>query len=147
MKFKNIKKKVKEAKKTESPSNSRTITEHFKFSFPKINPARLFKMYWTALKVLVVFAFVSAVIVVCLDLQKNLQTKQNIDYQREVLAKDLSFWKNFIAKYPNYPDAYFQVSILEYRLGDTSKARVYVEKGLSLDPNSGSGRKLEQLLK
>jgi len=82
-----------------------------------------------------------------LDFQNNLQIKQNIDSQREVMDRDLNFWKDFISKHQNYRDAYFQASILEYRLGDTSKAKMYVEKGLSLDPNSKNGRKIEEFLK
>lgn len=144
MKFKNIKK---EAKKAESPSNSRTNTERFKFSLPKINSAKLFRIYRGALKVFVVFIFLVAVIVVGYDFQKNLQIKHNIDSEREALTRDLSFWEDFISKRQNYPEAYFQASILEYKLGNTSKAKMYVEKGLSLDPNSESGRKIDQLLK
>jgi len=153
MKFKNIKKKVKEAKKVKSPSNSRSISssvdrpEYFKISWPKISPVKLFKVYRTVLKVFVIFTFLSAVAVVGLDLQRNLQAKQNIDQQRETLTENLNFWINFLASHQNYPDAYFQASVLEYKLGDSSKAKMYVGKGLGLDPNSVNGRKIEQLLK
>lgn len=143
MKFKNIKKKI---RKPESPSNSRTITESFKFSFPKINPLKLFGIYGTILRIFVIFTFIAAVIVVGLDFQKNLQTKQNIGQQRETLTKDLNFWEDFISKRQNYPDAYFQASILEYKLGNISKSKIYVEKGLALDPNSEDGKKLEKFL-
>jgi hypothetical protein len=145
MKFKNIKKKT--YKKARSPSNSRTNPEHFKFSFPKINPLKLLKLYRQILKISVVVVFVVTAAIVVLDLQDNLQKKQSIDAQREVLSSDLNFWKNFIAKNNNYRDAYFQVAVLEYKLGDMSEARKYVEKGLILDPNSASGRKIEKLLK
>jgi tetratricopeptide (TPR) repeat protein len=82
-----------------------------------------------------------------IDLQKNFQTKINIDFQREILGKDLNFWKDFISQHENYPNAYLQASVLEYKLGDISKAKTYVEKGLSLDPNSAEGLKVEQLLR
>lgn len=143
MKFKNIKKKI---YKKKSPSNSRTITEPkgFTFSFPKINPI---KLYGRALKVFVVSIFMFTAIIVGYDLQKNLQTKQNIDSQREILIRDLKFWNDFISKNQNYPDAYFQAAVLEYRLGEISKARKYVEKGLFLEPNSIDGRRIEQFLK
>lgn len=149
MKFKNIKKK---AKKIKSPSNSRTISssedkpESIKLSFPKISLVKLLKLYRGALKFFVAFIFIVAVVVVGLDLRGNLQTKREIDSQREVLSRDLKFWEDFISKNQGYRDAYFQASILEYRLGNTSKARMYVEKGLSLDPNSEDGLKIEKLL-
>lgn len=142
MKFKNIKKK----KKIKSPSNSRKITEHFKLSLPKINYATLLKIYGKILRVFVAFVFILAVIVVGLDLKNNLQTKQGIDSQREVLARDLKFWEDFISRKQDYRDAYFQASILAYKLGNTSKAKEYVEKGLSLDPNSENGKKLKKFL-
>jgi hypothetical protein len=145
MKFKNIKKKT--YKKEKSPSDSRSNPEHFKFSFPKVDPVQLMKLYRNILKVSVVVVFVITAFIVVLDLQDNLLKKQNIDTQREVLSKDLSFWKSFIAEHENFRDAYFQVAMLEYGLGDTSRARIYVEKGLALDPNSENGRKIEKLLK
>lgn len=116
------------------PSNSRTI------------PATFLKIYSLSLKVFIVFIFIMAAIVVGLDLQKNLKTKQSIDSQREVLTKELKFWESFIAKNEDFRDAYFQASILEYRLGNMSKAKKYAEKGLSLDPNSKDGKKIEELL-
>lgn len=143
MKFKNIKK---EAKKTEFPSNSRRLTEHSKFSFPKINSVKLLKLYGSVLKIFAAFIFIVAVVVVGYDLRKNLQIKQSIDFQRGILTKDLNFWEDFISKHQNYPDAYFHASSLEYKLGNMSKAKIYVEKGLVLYPNSENGRKLEKLL-
>jgi len=141
MKFKNIKKKIYIKK---SPSNSRTIAEHSKFYFPKVNSIKLIKLYGGALKIFVAAIFVVAAIVVGYDLKNNLQIKQSIDSQREILAHDLNFWENFLSAHKNYRDAYFQASILEYRLGDKSKAKMYLEKGLSLDPPSIDGGKLEQ---
>lgn len=141
MKFKNIKKKI---YKKKSPSNSRRLTESFKFSLPKINNALLLIVYRRALKIFVALLFVVAAIVVGLDLQKNLQIAQDIDFQRSILSRDLKFWEDFISKNQNYRDAYFQASVLEYKLGDISKAKMYVEKGLVLDPNSENGKKLEK---
>lgn len=143
MKFKNVKK---EAKKTKSPSNPRTITEPFKLFFPAITPITLLKIYRGSLKVFILFIFIFAVVIVGLDLQKNLNIKTDIDMQRENLAKKLEFWEDFIAKHKDYRNAYFQASILEYQLGNMSKAKVYVKKGLSLDPNSEDGRKIEDFL-
>jgi tetratricopeptide (TPR) repeat protein len=143
MKFKNIKKKAKKAK---SPSNSRTIHEQFKLKLPKVSFAKLVKLYGGVLKYFVIAIFIIAVVIVGYDFQKNLRLKQNIDSQREALTKELNFWKDFISKHQNYRDAYFQASILEYKLGDTLEAKKYVEKGLILDPNSADGKKLEKFL-
>lgn len=148
MKFKNIKKSPSTGgKKKKSPSNSRTIAEHFKFSWPKISHIALFKVYRKTLKIFVVFIFMVAVIIVGIDLRDNLKVSQKLDPQRESLIRDLSFWEDFLSKHKNYRDAYLQASILEYKLGNTAKAKKYIEKGLILDPNSITGRKIEEFLK
>lgn len=141
MKFKNIKKKISPVgtKNKKSPSNYRTNPESARTS-------KLLGLYGRALKTFVILIFMVTVVVVGLDLQNNLQAKQRIDSQRKALIADLSFWKDFISKHQNYRDAYFQASILEYRLGDTFEAKMYTQKGLSLDPNSINGEKLEKFL-
>lgn len=141
MKFKNIKKKT---YKKKSPSNSRSITEGFKFSLPKFNSVKLLKLYGKILILFVISVFIVAVVIVGLDLYKNLKVKEAIDSQRDSFTYELNFWEEFISKHQDYKDAYFQASILEYKLGNTSKAKMYAEKGLSLDPNSEEGRKIKK---
>lgn len=135
--FKRTKKNILDnEKKDRSPSNSRTIPD----------PAKLLKIYRLSLKVFIVFIFILTVIVVGLDLHANTQAKQAIDSEKKKLTRELKFWEDFIAKHQDYRDAYFQASILEYKLGNTSAAKNYVKKGLSLDPNSENGRKIEEFL-
>ncbi len=144
MKFKNIKKK---AKNTKSPSNSRTIPEPFKFPFPKFTATTFVRFYRGSLKFFIMIIFMSTATVVGLDLYNNLNTKQEIDSQRGKMMLELSFWKDFISERESYRDAYFQASILEYKLGNALQAKNYVKKGLALDPNSEDGRKIEELLR
>lgn len=136
MKFKNVKKK----KKEKSPSNSRTIPTSVDRSETFI------KIYGLSLKIFIVFVFLLTIVIIGLDLSANIQAKQVIDLEREELTKDLKFWENFIAQHQDYKDAYFKASILEYKLGDSAQAKMYAEKGLSLDPNSNDGKKIEELL-
>lgn len=147
MKFKDNKKNLSSGgRKTKYPSNFRIIPVPLMVSFSKIIHAEFFKLYRGSLKIFILFIFIIAVVIVSNDLQKNLKTKQNIDSQRKVLTKELKFWESFIQEHEDYRDAYFQASILEYKLGNISKAKMYIEKGLSLDPNSKDGRKIEELL-
>jgi tetratricopeptide (TPR) repeat protein len=134
MKFKNIKK---EAKKPKSPSNPRTIPA---------NSEMLLEIYRGSLKIFIVSVFLLAAAIVGMDLQKNLSIKEDIDIQRVSLTRELKFWEDFISKNNDYRDAYFQASILQYKLGNSSKAKMYAEKGLSLDPNSEDGREIEDFL-
>lgn len=133
-------------KSKQFPKFYRFITESLKFPVPKITPVTLLKIYRGALKVFIALIFILTAIIVFVDLQKNIQSSKIIDLEREKLTKDLIFWESFIEDHKNYQDAYFQASILEYKLGNTSKAKTYVEKGLSLDPNSENGRKIEKFL-
>lgn len=142
MKVKNIKKKIKHLK---FPSNFRTIPA-FKLFFPKFTSTTFLRTYRVALKIFIVLIFILAVVIVGLDLASNIKAKQEIDLERKKLTNELMFWENFIVEHHNYKDAYFQASVLEFKLGDTSKARMYVEKGLALDSNSQDGRKIEEFL-
>ena len=142
MKFKNLKKK---AKNRQSPSISRTLPAFVKI-FPEVDSAKLFILYRRVLKVFVVLAFTVTVVIVGYDLQKNLQIKKKIDSQRENVKHDLIYWENFISKHQDYRDAYLQASVLEYRLGEVTKAKMYVKEALSLDPNSIDGKELEKFL-
>ena len=145
MKFKNIKKNPDASgKKPKSPSNSRTIPAFTNVSADR--PVTFIKIYRLSLKVFIVFIFILAVIVVGLDLHANIQAKQTIDLERGKLTKELKFWEDFIVKRQDYQNAYFQASVLEYKLGDTIKAKKYAGEGLSLDPNSGDASKLEKFL-
>jgi len=148
MKFKNIKAQKRGSYK-KSPSNSRTIparSTRFKLTLPKFSLAELFKFRGEALRAFVALIFVLTAILVGVDFRNNFKAKQEIDSQREILVKNLYFWEDFISKHENYRDAYFEASILEYKLGDSFKAKLYVKKGLALDPNSQDGMKIEQFL-
>lgn len=161
MKFKNIKKKLRvKEKKAKSPNNSRSIParharqlagvagrpEPLKLSLPKFNSVTLLKIYRRSLKVVVVIIYFLAVVVIGLDLQKNLKTQQNVNFQRKILTKNIKFWEDFLSKNNNYPDAYFQASIANYRVSNMAKAKMYVQKGLFLDPNSKNGKKIKDFL-
>lgn len=145
MKFKNIKKKHPHKEK-KSPRNYLSITEHFKISLPKLTPARLLKLYRGSLKIFIVIIFIFTTIIVALDLQENIEKKREIDTLRDQLEEELTYWKAFVSKSPNYRDAYFALAITEYKLGNTLNAKMYIKKGLDLDPNSENGKKLEEFL-
>ncbi|MDP2637637.1 MAG: tetratricopeptide repeat protein [Candidatus Levybacteria bacterium] len=158
MKFRNIKKNKKPTveKSKKSPSNSRSIPdfakassgkpEHFSSSMHNLVKG-LPKLWDIGLKITVLVTFIFAVVIVGLDAYRNFQIKQGIDLEREELLKELSFWELFIDEHGDYRDAYFNMSALEYRLGNTSRAKEYAEKGLMLDPNSKNGKKIEDFLR
>lgn len=92
------------------------------------------------------FVLVIVIVVVGLNLYKVISQKQKIDRERQEVISKIQYWQDITNKYKDYRDGYFQLSILEYRLGNFSKSRLYLQKALDLDPNFEQGRKFEQIL-
>lgn len=105
-----------------------------------------FRVYRRFLKGFISILFILVIILVWYDLSKNIEQKRVIDKEREKLTNELKFWDNFLAKNKGYRDAYFQASIVEYKLGDSDKARDYVKMGLALDQNSEEGKNILKFL-
>ncbi len=95
---------------------------------------------------IVSFALVVILAIVGLDLYKDIKVQQKTEKERKEIISKIKYWQEVIDKYNDYRDAYFQLAILEYRLKNFDKAKSYVNKSLSIDPNFEKGRELEQIL-
>lgn len=84
--------------------------------------------------------------VVAVDVIHNIQTKQQIEAERNNIYSEIVYWEKVVKRYPNYRDAYFALSVLEYRIGDIKKAKEYLTKVFKLDPNFKEGKELEKIL-
>lgn len=137
--------------KFEFPRIYRSITElPFRvFRFLKAIHAEIIGKHRLVSHIVVIlflsFVFVST-IVVGFDLLKNTEQKRQLDKERREIISNINFWKDFVSKHRDYRDGYFQLAILEYRLNDLGKAKLYLEKSLAIDPNFEKGRELEQIL-
>lgn len=120
--------KIKDKKLLKFPRILRTFTEKY------------------FLACLILFVLVVMLVVVGMDLYKDIDQKQKIDKERQEIVKQLQFWQSVVAKYKDYRDAYFQLAILDYRLGDISTSKFYLKKALDIDPNFEKGRELEKIL-
>lgn len=80
------------------------------------------------------------------DFYRNLQNRRDLDLNREKIAAEISYWQQVVGKYNNYRDGYFQLSVLEYKIGEKDQSRLYLQKVLELDPNFEAARNLEKLL-
>lgn len=72
---------------------------------------------------------------------------QKAQAERADLMRQIHFWESIIKKYPGYRDAFFTLSTLEYRVGNTEMAVNYLQKALEIDPNFQKGREFEKILK
>lgn len=82
-----------------------------------------------------------------IDLTRNTLAKLTLEQKRGEVLSSISHWEKVAATYPGYRDAYFTLAVLYYQLNEKEKAREYLEKALTIDPNFEKGRELERKLK
>jgi tetratricopeptide (TPR) repeat protein len=172
MKFKNIKyqkrnkhaapvlnstkKKVGDSgKKLQFPSISRRITERLVFFRPPkltISLSRQSKLYKFLFITAASIVFVIIVILIIGISYFSVESYQaygkitQINIQRQKIQGKINFWQSVAQKYDGYKDAYFQMAVLDYALGNFQKAKDENAEALILDPNFGDARKLEVIL-
>lgn len=136
----------KKKSKRKLPKIYRFIPEGFRKHLLNLNRRKAFNVYKITLKALTVFIFIVTIIILGLDLYSNIQDKKKIDFEREKITKELTFWQSFIEEHQDYRDAYLQLAVLEYKLRDFNKAKFYLNQALAIDPNFEKGRELEKVL-
>lgn len=87
------------------------------------------------------------VIAAGLSLFSHLQQKKELDNNKSKILSQIQVWQEIVGKYKDYRDGYLTLSILEYKLGNNDKARFYLQKTLSIDPNFEKARELEKILR
>ena len=123
-----------------------SIWKHFFNLNIDLNRKEVFNVYRKALRIFTLFIFIVAIVALGFDLSKNIKEKEKTDFERERITRELNFWQSFVAKHHDYRDAYLQLAVLEYRLRDVNKAKFYLNKSLSIDPNFEKARELEKIL-
>ncbi len=112
----------------ELPKNPRGITEE---SIAQGKSGLTWKM------LISIFAILILVIIVSLetfDIYRNLNHMKKAEAEREKISKEINFWENEVKNHPDYRDAYLELAVLEYRFGDSQKAKEFTKKTLELDP-------------
>lgn len=142
-------------KASQFPSIYRIITENKYFKILKKLEFRLIlqakhKKYLYYFFVILTFMISTFLLISTLILGTKFYNLSNeyrkIRLERSALEQKINFWQSIANKYEGYKDAYFQIAILEYRLGNFKKAQEYNKKALLLDPNFEDSKKLEILL-
>ena len=62
------------------------------------------------------------------------------------IRQEISFWEKIIKEKPDYRDAYFQLAVLYYQIGQKGEVGKYLQKTLDLDPNFAPAKRLEKLI-
>lgn len=130
-------------------TESKTLNKFKKMEFRLLNQSKHKKIIYYAFISLffLIIVFLSfGILVSGLKFYKYVSLYAKISSERQSLQGKINFWQSIADKYEGYKDAYFQIALLEYKLGNFKKAREYNKKALLLDPNFEDSKKLEILL-
>ena len=129
--------------------------EQFPNIFRFIPEAKIFKKIIKSKPLFYLFAassiflsalFIVLIIILIASLYNNANKLAKINKERNIINSKINFWKSVTQHYDGYKDAYFQIAVLEYQLGDITQAKIYDNKALFLDPNYNDAKKLQGLL-
>lgn len=113
------------------------------FQFPNIFRI-ITEKYFLGLIVSLVLILILAIM--GLDLYRDVLEQKKSETEKKEIISNIEYWQGIVDKYKDFRDAYFQLTILEYRLRNFDKAKSYINKVLSIDPNFEKGRELERIL-
>lgn len=111
--------------------------------FPSISRLITDLRFWLILVSLLV---ILAIGMEAVSLYFKVSQFKKVQKERQQVALELKYWEDVAKKHQDYRDAYFNLALLEYKLGDRGKASFYLQKVFSLDPNFEAGRELEKIL-
>lgn len=80
-------------------------------------------------------------------LLKSREHLKKITLERNYIEKEVVYWKKLAGIYNNYPDIYLKIASLEYTLGNSHSANNFLDKALSLNPDTAAGRVLGERIK
>lgn len=95
---------------------------------------------------LFIAVFVLFIAFMAIDIKQKLVMSNSMQLERKQVLEDIKKWESVVNKYKDYRDGYLELAGLEYRLGNMNKAKEYLNKVLTIDPNSKQGRELEKIL-
>ena len=96
-----------------------------------------------------IFAFLLSllfILIFSLDLLNNIRKEKQITEVRRELEKEAKVWEEIANKYQGYRDAYFQLGLIQYKLGNFDRAKYYLNKALFIDPNFKEAKNLQIIL-
>ncbi len=98
------------------PNISRSFTELFNLKRGFKSKKR--KKIFTALILSTSIFFLALILLLSVVLFNLLEKRDQIAQQKASFMSQVSFWQNIIVERPDYRDAYFELSILEFKLKD-----------------------------
>lgn len=129
-----------EPPKPQLPNISRIITES-KLKLPAYHITKQWLLYLKLTTVIL-----AGLLVIWLGIQVGVQIAGllKVSSQRQLIQAKRDTWEDIAQKYPTYRDAYFQVALLSYQLGDSNTQLEYLQKTLAIDPNFAPAKNMSQ---
>jgi tetratricopeptide (TPR) repeat protein len=72
---------------------------------------------------------------------------EKISQERAELSSKLNSWSSILDRFPGYSDASFNIALTYFQLNNLAKAREYLNKTFSFDPNYPGAEMLDMELK
>ncbi len=72
----------------------------------------------------------------------NMNKLQTLQTKRTALENQVLILSNYAKTHSSYRDLYLELATLEYRLGNTTEARAYLQRAMVVDPNSEAVKNL-----
>lgn len=140
---------------SEFPNISRLITENGLFKKTKNNKFRLLnqaklnkiaKILGIFLVFVLTFSLAFGIVVFSIRIYSLYGYIRQINTEKQSLQDKVNFWQSVAGKYDGYKDAYFQMAVYDYQLGNYQKSKQENQQALLLDPNFENAKRLETLL-
>lgn len=119
-----------------------------KIKFPKISLfcIKVYRRKWLFYLKIFGFSFITTFLLVSIMLRgyqllEGLRILRAASAKRQEIQKERLYWEDVVKRYAGYRDAYFQLAVLSYQLGEKDKAKAYLEVVFDIDPNFREGRK------
>ena len=93
------------------------------------------KLLLNSITALICLILLFLIVIFSFDLSKTLKEYSFQTSERARIEIQIKTWQSITDKYKGYKDGYLQLAVLEYRLGDFEKAKLYTNQALYLDPN------------
>ena len=130
------------------PSISRFITEKvFLKSHYKAKAQKIYAYISIPLIFLVIVILLILTGFVGYKLSIDYFKYQDLQYKRQQGYSKINFWKSIAEKYNGYPEAYFNIAVLYYELGELNNSQNYLTKTLLLNPDYPNADKLKNKLR
>lgn len=134
------------------PKNNRIISEHIVllkqalYSGKAVLIQRFKIIFFVLFGIFIVLPLVILTVLTMINLKNDQQKKDIAMVERQKVMNEIVYWQHVADTHKDYRDAYFALASLEYQVKDFSKAWVYIQKCLTLDPNYQQGRNLEKII-